>query len=1043
MIPEGIRPARPRFAILLSGLALVLALVPGALLAQERAGRITSAIDESERTTLAGTRFPMARPENETGRVPAETALEGITVVLSRTLEQESALQALIAAQQDPSSPLYHQWLTPEEFGARFGAAAGEISIVEAWLKQRGFTLDGVSRSQNRITFSGTVGQIESTFGTELHYYTANGETHFAPALELSVPAALAPVIESVKNLSTFRLKPRVRNTGPRAAAEPQFTSGQTGSHFLGPGDVATIYDITPAYNGGYNGTGQKIAVVGQSAVVLADIEHFQTAAGFSVKDPTLDLVPSSGTSTIVAGDEAESDLDLEYTSTIASGATILFVYTGNSNNSGVMDALTYAVDQKLAPVISMSYGGCETGLGASAYQSLNGILAQAATQGQSVIVSAGDNGSPDCYGEAGLSTAQQQAPAVDFPASSQYVTAMGGTEFPAADVASSNSTYWKPSTGIDLVNSALSYIPEQTWNDNAVVGNTAKLSSGGGGVSVLTSRPSWQTGVPGIPSGSFRLVPDISLDSSPVNAPYLFCSSDTSVGVSGSCTNGFRDSSNKFVTAAGGTSFAAPIFASMAAILNDRLGSSGQGVLNQVLYTLAAHSTTYASAFHDTTLGGNQCNLGTTYCSTAGASDYAAGTGYDEATGLGSIDFFKLMSAWPGVTNAPVASKTTVAPATSTPLTGATDAVTITVASASSSSTATPTGTLSVSVDGVTKNSSLALTNGSASYTFSSTVTGAHTISATYSGNITYAASNGSATVTVSSPTPVSSKTTVSAARSMVDAGVADAITVTVSSGSSSSTATPTGTIVIAVDSVTQGFALSLSNGSAVYNFSSSSAGSHTISAAYSGDATYAASSGSQTVTVLAKSFTLTASNVTVAAGSSGSSTVTVTPQNGYTGTISWTVTSNPSLSNGCFALPNVLISGSNAVTGVLAVHTASSSCGAAGIVAGLGTGTQRRGSPFPAEFSAIAGLMLAALLSFCLAGKSNRFAGAMAALCLFAVMGFAASGCTGTTQSSASPQTPASTNAAKGTYTVRVVGTDTTTTSITASTTLTVTVD
>ena len=1330
MIPEGISPVKRRFAaVLLGGLALV----PGGLWAQQGAGRITSNINETQRATLAGTRSPRARPENDTGRVPAGMALEGITVVLKRTPEQESALQTLIAAQQDPASPLYHQWLTPEEFGARFGAAPSEISAVEAWLQQHGFAVERVSRSQDRIIFSGSVGQVESTLATELHYYTENGETHFAPALDLSIPAALEPVIESVTNLSTFRLKPRVRNAGPRAATEPEFTSGQTGSHFLTPGDVATIYDITPAYGGGYNGSGQTIAVVGQSAIVLSDVEHFQTAAGFTVKDPTLDLVPSSGTSTVVAGDESESDLDLEYTSTIASGATIRFVYTGNNSTNGVLDALKYAVDQKLAPVISMSYGTCETGLGSSNYQSLNGILAQAATQGQSVIVSAGDNGSPDCYGETGLSTAQQQAPAVDFPASSQYVTAMGGTEFPSADVASSNSTYWKPTTGNDMVNSALSYIPEQAWNDDAVVGGTVNLSSGGGGVSTFTSRPSWQTGVPGIPSGSFRLVPDVSLDSSPANAPYLFCSSDTSLGISGSCTNGFRDSTNKFLTAAGGTSFAAPIFAAMAAILNDRLGSSGQGVLSPVLYTLAGNSTTYGSAFHDTTIGGNQCDLGTTYCSAAGAADYAAGRGYDEATGLGSVDFYKLMSAWPGVANAPVSSKTTLALATNTPLTGATDAVTITVASASSSSTAkptgtltlavdgttvtnslalsggsaaysfsspilgshpiaatysgdstyasssssvtvtviapplaisqsvttqantaksitlsgtpgqsgdtltytivtnpahgtlsgappnltytpasgytgadsftfdvsengnasntatvsitvttappppvahgqsvstsmntavgialtgtpgtagdtltyaiaagpahgtlsgtppsitytpasgytgadsftfkvtesngaqsatpgtvsitvsqpapapskttvspatltplsgandavtitvapasgtgaTPTGTLSVSIDGVTKSSSLALTNGSASYTFSSTAAGTHTISATYSGNTVYASSSGSSTVTVSSAALLNSKTSLLAAKSSVDAGVADAITVTVSSGLSSSGATPTGTITVAVDGVTQPSALSLSSGLVVYNFSSSAAGLHSISATYSGDSSYASSSGSQSITVLGKSFTLSASNVTVAAGSSGSSTVTVTPQNGYTGTISWAVTSNPSLTNGCFSIANLVISSSAAATGALTVKTDSSACSSAGnsgagprggLLAGFGLGAGRPGAPSSTNFGVTAGLMLAALLFFFRAGNSGKLAGAMAAICLFAVMGFAASGCTGTGLTSAAPSTPTPTNAAKGTYMVTIVGTDTSSASIKASATLTVTVD
>jgi subtilase family serine protease len=115
-------------------------------------------------------------------------------------------------------------------------------------------------------------------------------------------------------------------------------------------------------------------------------------------------------------------------------------------------------------------------------------------------------------------------------------------------------------------------HIPEQVWNDDL---SSSGLSSGGSGVSTLTARPSWQTGVTGIPSGSFRLVPDISLDASPNNAGYLICSSDsTATGITGSCSNGFRDSSDVYLTVAGGTSFDAPIFSSMLAIVNQKLNS-------------------------------------------------------------------------------------------------------------------------------------------------------------------------------------------------------------------------------------------------------------------------------------------------------------------------------------------------------------------------------------------------------------------------------------------------------------------------------------
>ena len=630
---------------------VVLSFLTAALLAQAPAPRITAAIDNARRTTIPGTHPPMASQANDTGQVPSGTKLGGISIVFGRTASQEAKLQALISEQQNSSSALYHKWLTPEQFANQFGVADSDITRVESWLEQEGFTADGISLSKNRVTFSGTAGQVAAAFDTELHYYTVNGQVHYAPSKDVSVPAALSSVVLSVSNLSSFRPKPQVR-------FRSNFTSSQSGDHFLTPKDVDTIYDINEAYNDGYTGTGQSIAVVGQSEVYLSDVENFQSAAGLTVKDPTLVLVPNSGSPAVSSGDEAESDIDMEYSGGIGTGATIYLVYVGDNSNYSVWDSLNYAVDTLIAPVISISYGDCETDLGSSDYASLNGVLEQAASQGQSVIAAAGDEGSTACYGDTDLTTSQQEALAVNFPASSQYVTGMGGTEFPAADVAASNTTYWEPASGSDVISSALSYIPEQVWNDDS---SSDGLSSGGGGVSTLTARPSWQTGVPGIPSGSYRLVPDISLDASPNNAGYLYCSSDsTATGITGSCSNGFRDSNDEYLTVAGGTSFDAPIFAGMLAMVNQKLNSTGQGVVNSTLYTLAADATTYASAFHDITIGGNQCTAGSSYCSAAGESEYSASAGYDEASGLGSLDFSNLLGAWPTIPASSLDASTT-----------------------------------------------------------------------------------------------------------------------------------------------------------------------------------------------------------------------------------------------------------------------------------------------------------------------------------------------------------------------------------------------
>jgi hypothetical protein len=906
--------------------------------------RLTSDIDDRERVALPGTHPPMARPENEVGRLPTGTSLRGMTIVLSRSSAQAADLQNLIAAQQDPHSPLYHKWLTPDEFASRFGVADSDVAKVRSWLEQQGFSIDGLSRSKSRITFSGTAGKVEAGFSTELRYYNVSGKTHFAPAADISVPAAFSSLIQTVANLSSFRPKPHVQLRKP-VLARPNFTSSQTGNHFLTPKDVAVIYDINPAYNAGYTGAGQSIAVVGQSSIVLSDIENFQSAAGLSKKDPTLVLVPNSGSAAASTGDEAESDLDLEYSSAIAKGATVYFVYTGSNPNYGVWDSISYAVDNKISPVISSSYGVCESALSSADYSTLNGVLAQAAAQGQSVVSASGDNGSEDCYGDTSLSQAQQESLAVDFPASSQYVTGMGGTEFPASDVSSSNTTYWASAAGGDVISSALSYIPEQIWNDDS---STNGLSSGGGGVSSLTARPSWQSGVAGIPSGTYRLLPDISLDSSPNNAGYLYCSSDSSTGITGSCSNGFRDSNNQYLTVAGGTSFASPIFSAMLAILNGKLNSTGQGVVNSTLYSLAADATTYSSAFHDITSGSNKCTAGSSYCSSAGASNYAAGTGYDEASGLGSIDFYNLLNAWPATSSSPAASITTLSAATAMPSSGASDTITIAVASGSSSATATPTGTLTIAVDGTTETSSLALSNGSATYNFSSTTTGSHTITATYSGDSTYAASSGSLAVTVRSASA---------------------------------------------------------------------------------------------------SFTVSATSLTISTGSSGTSILTVTPKNGYTGTVAWSVSSSPSLSNACFSAPNATVSDTSAVSVTMTVHTSSSVCASSG-VEGAGGRKRKISAMIPmfgrANIGSSATLRIAriqvvaiVLVLLALLDRRTRRARRYTEALMAVVLGLAAWGCGSQSSSSAS-----TTNAPKGIYTLTVVGTDSSS-STTASTTTTLTID
>jgi subtilase family serine protease len=763
------------------------ALLSTVVSAQAVRNRITDEVDTGSSMVLAGSANPKAATRYDIGRAVASTPLNGITMYFKPSAEQKAELDALVKAQQTPTSSWYHKWLTPAEYAGSFGLSNSDIARIQNWLQEEGFTVDRVSDSHTSISFSGTASQLESAFQTEIDNYKINGQTHLANSTQISVPSTLAGIVQSVRNLDDFRPKPYVRfHAKQLSSAKADFTSSQSGSHYLTPGDIATIYDIKAAYNSGYTGAGQSIAVVGQSEIAVADIEAFESAAGLPTKDPTLVLVPNSGTATIFSDDEAESDLDLEYSGGIAKGATINFVYVGSNQNYSVFDALEYAVDTKLAPIITMSYGECEADLSAGEYSTLESVMEQGASQGQSIIVAAGDDGSTACYADVSNNTvsAAEEAPAVSYPAGSAYATALGGTEFPAEDISSSNTTYWESGDSSDVISSALSYIPEQVWNDDSTTvgaeyGAAYALSSGGGGSSTVTARPSWQTGVSGIPSGNYRLLPDISLDASPDNAGYLYCSSDTSGWSSGqqsSCDSGFRDSSTQYLTVAGGTSFDAPIFAGMLAIINQKENSTGQGLVNPTLYTLAANPATYASAFHDITSGSNKCTAGSSYCSSAGASEYAATTGYDEASGLGSVDLYNLMTAWPTSSSASLEPTTT-------------------------SLTTTPTGTLTVAVDGTTETSSLALSNGSATYSFSSATSGSHVITAAYSGDSAFAASSGSLTMDVGGSSGTSSSGTFTLASTNVS----------VSQGSSG-----TSTITIASQNAyagTVGFTLSTSN--------------------------------------------------------------------------------------------------------------------------------------------------------------------------------------------------------------------------------------
>ena len=733
-------------------LVLLICCLP--VFAQKPEGLSEQRIAEATRVTLANSRISAARGAEDRGAVSPDRTIPGITLVFKRSPGQEGALQDLLTAQLSPSSRLYRKWLTPEDFATRFGPAEEDIAATQEWLTSYGFRVENVSRSRDRLTFSGTAGQVRAAFGTELHQYWADGGLHFAPASDLTLPANLASITAAVLHLSDFRPKP---NWSLPATARPSLTSSSTQAHYLTPKDIVTMYDATSLYSNSNPGYGQGIAIVGQSVVDSDGLEPFQFIFGGSFGIWSSVLVPGSGVEAMSPGDEGESQIDIEYASGIAPNANISFVYVGANQNYSVFDALAFAITERIAPVVSISYGSCEPLLTHGELDQYNALFEEAATQGQTLIAASGDSGSTSCapFGSAkGVTLAEQQALAVDFPASSPYVTAVGGTQMAPGTFAAGNSPYWENATTSDVAGSLLSYVPEVVWNEGSA---SRGIAAGGGGSSGYFPRPVWQSGFSGMPSGTNRLVPDIALQSSGAAPGFLVCSSDPALlnpqGQTYSCINGLLGSNNQY-TVAGGTSFAAPIFAGFVAILNQIENATGLGNINPELYTLASDPASYAAAFHDITSGTNGCPSGAALCTTAGESNYPATAGYDQATGLGSIDFNGLSTRWP-TTSATSLQSTSVgfmiSQITPTADPGQTVPVQIFVNTLSDLQGITvPSGNVSVNVDGALVEPSLALSisptnplQAVASYNFvAPAATGSHLLTVTYPGDAAHAPS-------------------------------------------------------------------------------------------------------------------------------------------------------------------------------------------------------------------------------------------------------------------------------------------------------------
>jgi hypothetical protein len=251
--------------------------------------RIQGPVDNAHSIVLAGSVHPRARLSIDAGALEPDTGLAGVKLVMAPSDVQRSDLERFLESQRDPSSPDYENWLTPEQYGERFGLSDNDLARISSWLQSEGFTIDQVARARHWIAFSGTAGRIERAFHTELHRVEIDeggGKTaNFTNLSEAWIPASLEGIIGGIGGLNDFRPKPQ----RAQILSHPDFNAS-SGAHYLGPGDLATIYDIQALYNAGYDGTGQKLAIVGQTDVSLADLRAFRAQFDLPAKDPQMGI---------------------------------------------------------------------------------------------------------------------------------------------------------------------------------------------------------------------------------------------------------------------------------------------------------------------------------------------------------------------------------------------------------------------------------------------------------------------------------------------------------------------------------------------------------------------------------------------------------------------------------------------------------------------------------------------------------------------------------------------------------------------------------
>lgn len=1010
------------------GLALCALLSPhtGSAQLSTAVPRIAGPVDESTLTQVRGTIPGLARAEFDRGEASPSTAMSSVRLLFSRTPEQQAALDTLMADQIDPTSPNYHHWITPQEFGRRFGPADSDVAAVTAWLQSHGLQVDELPAGRTDISFSGTVSQIQEAFRTPIHTFERNGVQFLSNTRDPQIPAAIAPVIATVAQMNTIRLRPMNQPGGlgmwdnsskefapagqSAVRPKPELTTGTSPnfSLYVVPADAATIYNTPNSYNANfssgtsYNGSGVKIGIAGDAVINPAIVADYRTR--FLNGDTTQPTIFNVNNTTLTT-DSGEAYLDNELAGGLAPGAAIYY-YT----SPDLWAAIQKAINDNTVDILSISFGACEAGLASSNAQ-INTWMQQASTQGIAVTVSTGDSGSAGC--DASDAVAATAGLAVNGLSATQHTIAVGGTDY--AGLLSGFTTYVNTTNNSSNYGSAKTFIPESTWNNSTTSNgllannipahdssNRTNIQGGGGGKSTCATtttsgtvttcsagwpKPSFQRGT-GVPGDGVRDQPDISLlaGNGVDGAAWLVCTDDTgtvnNATVTANCTT--QADGHFYFAAFGGTSTSAPAFAGMLALVQQKMGSrlgGSDGVLKN-LYDLfnSSHAT---AVFHDVTQGNISvtCQSGSADCvkNTAGnnfMSGFDTNAGYDLATGIGSVDVTQLINFWATATGTGTAT-VTVTPGATSITANQSLSVTVTV----SGSAVAPSGTVTLS-SGTYASTATSLATGSATIVIpaNSLAAGTDTLTATYSGDITYATAKGTVQVAVAAA-PTATITITPASSIVTSQSLSVPVTVSGSSG------TPTGSITLSSGSYTSS-ATPLVSGAATVTVPANTfpPGTATLKASYSGDGTYGASSNTVNITVKAPySMTATAPSA-ISRGGSATSTITITADPSYTGTLSLACSLTSGPTNSATDAPACAVSAGSSVT--VAAGTPSPSTATVTITT---TAAQASLQPhnLPTWLGGGSGAVLALLVFLGIPARRRSWRNLVGLLALFAALG------------------------------------------------------